>query len=694
MRTSKIATDPLWQALCPSWTQAIAPRTSCAHPMRRRPALQCLSKSHGPCNQQRCASSVGPSFADDLPTVQDRPSTHDRAAPRHQIGDQEGPVNFRFQAPREDGPIHARSKAQQLHHRRQQEQQFFYQQASTPRLYTKLKALAYSGHVEECRKLVEWLVRERREKPNSQLYSALILSNVSEDDGAAWRVMDYLEEMRQTDIQIDPGVCHSVLKVLSVHPDHLLRADILEFMRTRWFQLSEDGAHDVVAGLLRSGLFEQALERIEGMRQNSVPVHGWLLDMAVYMLCNIGEIDEAYQIMLVRHDSGEANLSRTLWHTLLDTGSSYRHHASTSLVWSTQVDPGYINPSSGICLNVLTTASKAGDAVLATDVFSHLSKRGTQFQRIHYQLLIECYLASSDDMKRALSILTIMALERIEPSIFETRALFALLRNDSRLTAEAFDTLRELHNQDRKIPIAALNLIIECYVQQRNLSEAMKVYKLIHTFLPPGDSARKSFANTETFNLLLRGCRMNDPPDEQQASFLVSELLALKVKPTSLTYDRLILVFIEAGANALKSAQVASDDAAEQQHVHQQYQRGVQLLDWAYRHFSDMQGIMPEDNRNADDDSVPGWIPRFGTLERLATHLAKVGDVRCWDVLQAGEDHAGEIEGWEAKGKWVRKNVENAWEKAQEGNMALSYSGSDPSPSSTSSQQQVGVAAA
>ncbi|KAI7554225.1 hypothetical protein KC317_g13302, partial [Hortaea werneckii] len=274
-----------------------------------------------------------------------------------------------------DGPNHARAKAQELHQRRQQEQQVFYQQASTPRLYTKLKALAYGGHVEECRKLVEWLVRERREKPNSQLYSALILSNVSEDDGAAWRVMDYLEEMRQADIQIDPGICHSALKVLSVHPDHLLRADILEFMRARWFQLSEDGAHDVVAGLLRSGLFEQALERIEGMRQNSVPVHGWLLDMAVYMLCNIGEVDEAYHIMHVRHDSGEANLSRTLWHTLLDTGSSYRHHASTSLVWSTQVGPGYINPSSGICLNVLTTASKAGDAVLATDVFSHLSKR-------------------------------------------------------------------------------------------------------------------------------------------------------------------------------------------------------------------------------------------------------------------------------------------------------------------------------
>ena len=58
-------------------------------------------------------------------------------------------------------------------------------------------------------------------------------------------------------------------------------------------------------------------------------------------------------------------------------------------------------------------------------------------------------------------------------------------------------------------------------------------------------------------------------------------------------------------------------------------------------------------------------MPRFGTVERLATQLAKIGDSRCWDVLQAGEDHASDVEGWQAKGKWVRKNVEEAWEKAR-----------------------------
>jgi hypothetical protein len=57
------------------------------------------------------------------------------------------------------------------------------------------------------------------------------------------------------------------------------------------------------------------------------------------------------------------------------------------------------------------------------------------------------------------------------------------------------------------------------------------------------------------------------------------------------------------------------------------------------------------------------WMPRFGTVEKLATLLAKVRDTRCWDVLQIAEE-VGEkrVEGWREKGKWAWKNAEEAWE--------------------------------
>ena len=35
----------------------------------------------------------------------------------------------------------------------------------------------------------------------------------------------------------------------------------------------------------------------------------------------------------------------------------------------------------------------------------------------------------------------------------------------------------------------------------------------------------------------------------------------------------------------------------------------------------------------------------------------------CWDVLQVAEDEGNKVEGFEQKGKWARRNVEQAWGK-------------------------------
>jgi hypothetical protein len=507
-----------------------------------------------------------------------------------------------------------------------------------------MRGAAIDGQYHLCRFIAEMLVKERGEKPNIQLYNTLILSNISAGEGAAWRVSDLLAELEEDGLQADISTCHAVLKVLSVHVDHLLRTDVLDYMSRRWFQLTEDGAHDVAAGLFREGLFEQALQRLDKMRQDGMHVRPWLLDMAVYILCEANEIGEAHRLMRWRVDSDELNLSRALWMFFLDKASEMRHHAATSLAWSSQVNTEHINPSSGMCLNVLSTAAQAADAEMATEVFTKLSQRGTTFQPIHYELLINTYLAADPpDVKRALTILTIMALEKIEPSISETRSLFKYLREHPELIPKAEDMLRELHEQGRKIPIAVLNLLIECYVHQDNLAGALNLYKQIHTFVPLADGAKKTFANIETFNLLLKGCHRGlggDAPDEHQASFLVSELLALRIVPTALTFDRLIITFANAAQH--KFTESAAIEDAEQRAEREA--KGKELLDWAFHHFQDMQPL--------------GWLPRLGTLKMLSLALAEVGDVRCWDVVQAGEDDAGEVDGCLDKGKFVRRQVE------------------------------------
>lgn len=630
MKTAKLAIDPLWRYLCPSWTSAAAHNGSRVLIRSRRPITQCLK----PIQLARAKSDA---------------LARREASRARDDGRMDTIINpIYMYDPKPQHIAKHSKKRERIPFYKRYEESIDLREQTTEFLYRRLRIIGIDGKARECEQIAQILVKERNEKPSLQIYSALILSNVGHEEGTAWKAGELLDEIKADGLELDVQSCHAALKVLGVHPDHLLRTDILEYMSQRWLQLSEDGAHDVAAGLFREGLFEQALERVDKMRGEGMHIHGWLLDMAVYVLCEANEISEAYRIIRQRVDSGDLNLGRSVWSFFLDKASQARHHTATALAWSNQVKQNYINPSSGTCLNVLATAARAADAVMATEVFTHLSKRGTTFEAIHYELLISTYLAMNPpDVNRAITILTIMALEKLEPTSVETRSLHLYLRDKpGGLLPEALNTLRELHNEGRKIPIAALNLLIECYVEQGNLSEALKIYKQIHTFAPIAEGAQKTFANIETFNLLLKGCRTVDPPDAERASFLVSELLALRIKPTSLTYDRLILVFTNAGQTAINSSFTVSDTSIKTSIR----SKGVELIDWAFRHFADMQALK--------------WAPRFGSMEKLSVALAGLRDERCWDVLQVGEDQAAEIDGWERKGGIARRNVEKAWEQA------------------------------
>jgi hypothetical protein len=422
-RMSRLAVDELWACLCPSWTTLTLLKAP-TRVSRARRIPQCLNAPYA-----RRAYSAQAQF-------ENRPPNARRleAASRHHDA---------VYNPTDENP--ARAYRERLPHwkpelqkKKIQEPEVDFAEESISSLYSRLKAAAARGECSKAREIVEFLVRERREKPSVEHYNALILSNISASPGTAWQVHELLAEMQQAGLKLDAGTCHAILKVLAVHPDHLLRADILEYMRSQWMSVSDTGEHDVAAGLLREGLFEQALERLDSMGRQNMRVQGWLLDMFVYTLCEAGEVGEAFYIMQGRHLSGELNTSRLLWHYFLDQASAADHLDATLLAWKTQVNLGYLNPSSGTCLNVMTTASRAGDAYLATAVFTHLSKRGELFKPLHYQLLIDAYLASSPpDLHRALSILTLMPTEKIQPTTWQTRSIFQHLKDSPDLIHES-----------------------------------------------------------------------------------------------------------------------------------------------------------------------------------------------------------------------------------------------------------------
>ena len=87
----------------------------------------------------------------------------------------------------------------------------------------------------------------------------------------------------------------------------------------------------VVAGLLRDRLFEQALEKITDMVSKSIKVEGWLWDKTMWLLLDYEEVDEAYQILLLRQNNGQDKLTAALWGHFLDCAARV-HHVSCEAV--------------------------------------------------------------------------------------------------------------------------------------------------------------------------------------------------------------------------------------------------------------------------------------------------------------------------------------------------------------------------
>lgn len=133
---------------------------------------------------------------------------------------------------------------------------------------------------------------------------------------------------RQARIELDLRGCECVLEVLAVHPDYLLRTEILEYMKSRWFTLSDRGHNFVVAGMLRERHFEQALEMLEDMVKKKTRIENWLFDKALWILLEFGEVEEAFYVLNLKdkhqshnNSTGSVKLSNALWGALLDSAS-------------------------------------------------------------------------------------------------------------------------------------------------------------------------------------------------------------------------------------------------------------------------------------------------------------------------------------------------------------------------------------
>ena len=464
-------------------------------------------------------------------------------------------------------------------------------QSPTPQLqlYDQLGRRALAGKYESVQNFAAKLVKEHGELPNSRHYEALVLANIENLNGSADEVARLLRNMAHDGIEPNSAVLHGALQALAVHPDYLLRSYILRELRQRWLSLTPSGWHDVVVGLVRDRQFEKALAALEQMREVGVAPQPWLLDIMLYTLCSLEEFDEALRLLEHRLDSGDNSISSMMWSNILDSASRALHYPLTRYVFDARVRTLYLNPSSGVCTNILSTAARHGDTQLGSSILSLLSRRsGSAVQLHHYEALVEGYVARKD-LRTAVLLLAMMKASGYSPTEGSTRPIFTYLSQCPQNPYKVHKLLYLIRDEGRTLPIQAVNVLVEAYIHHGHLSPALELYKSMEILSPTLSP------NVATFNNLLRGCAYQRRKDI--AMFLASEMVALDIAPNALTYDRLLLVCINTD----------------------------QGLDNAWCYFDEMKAA--------------GWRPRRGTAISLAKKACASGHQRVWDLMEDENGH-------------------------------------------------------
>ncbi|KAI0818078.1 hypothetical protein GGR55DRAFT_623440 [Xylaria sp. FL0064] len=403
---------------------------------------------------------------------------------------------------------------------------------STRDLYAALKELqdAEEKYFHIVR-LVEYLVKERGVEPNAALYEGLIKANIDKQHGSAKAASQLLKELQSHNIPATPGIYQALLEVTAVHPDYVLRAQVLHDMNNRWYDITPIGEVSIIVGLLREGQYELALFRLEELNKSPTKVPPWLFDLFLYTFGELGFHEETLAILKHRQRLVDVMkrppLSLNAWQFLLDVFSRDAFHPGIKFIWDHSVTPGHVHPSDGVVLNVLNAASMHGDTELSMSAIQELSTRGLKLSMHHYEALIHVYIRH--DLQRALTILCIMAKAGLSPDLSSTRPIFQVLRDSSILTDKALGILHELKVR-YTVPAAAFNVVLESTAAHGGFRVAFDMYRTVRQVCINGP-------DIQTFNILLQHCTQKKSMD-----FILAEMEAFSLKPTKSVLDHLIRI--------------------------------------------------------------------------------------------------------------------------------------------------------
>ncbi|KAJ9208829.1 hypothetical protein DTO021D3_46 [Paecilomyces variotii] len=537
--------DGLWRCLCPSFNPISFKNATTLSASLRRTQSLCAVKSASvrsksafarrpySTNPTHDATNVSQSKleASNLSTLQDAHESKQEEGQAKDESQNETPPKLKFKRVMVRKPSRATFGVPKD-----------LEQRSTTNLENLLqKLVAKSPNIRGATQILRILIRDRNVRPEVRHYRALILANTDARYGSPENVRNLLKEMENNGIPADSGTLHAALRAVAVHPDYLLRQEILYTLRDRWLSLSPSGWHHVVAGLIREHQFELALDHIAHMERKDIPVESWLHSLLVYNLCEVEEFDEVLNLMRGRVNQGH-EMTLNLWLYVLDLASEALHHELTTYVWTRVVELGYLNPSRGVCSNVLTLASRTGDTELAASVLRFFEKTGVPFSLEDYEKFVETHLMAGD-LYTAFNILCGMHESGTELEQSSVRGILTYMIRTGTQPRDAWAMLKRIKSSGKSVPIGCANVVIELCEHaspdgDSAVDQAIRFYKELYTLCPGG-------ADVATYNSIIQICR--NAKDTQACMFVIKEMAALGVSPDATTFERLIQMSLDSG---------------------------------------------------------------------------------------------------------------------------------------------------
>ncbi|KAJ5081931.1 hypothetical protein NUU61_010195 [Penicillium alfredii] len=427
------------------------------------------------------------------------------------------------------------------------------EERSTSNLETMLQQLmARSPSIRGTTQVLRILIRDRHVHPTSRHYKALFFANADSERGSPEFIRRLLDEMDDNNIATDSATLHAALQALAVHPDYLLRQEVLHRLRDRWLPLSPAGWNFIVAGLVREHQFELALDEIDMMERKEVFVENWLHSFLIYNLCDFNELDEVERLMRRRVDQYH-EMTFPLWFHVLGAATEAHHGALTRYVWQQRVELGHLQPPAQLCRQVLALASRLGDPDLASSVFRFFSYHKISCGLEDYERLAEAHVGAGD-LPGAFEVLCSMHEAGIALEESSTRAVVAYMIQSKIDRREAWQMLKRLKNVKRCIPIGCVRAIADLceHDAQHDPSVAddgVGFYKELYTLCPEG-------ADVRVYNALIRMCRR--ARNREAGMFIVKEMAAFGVVPNATTFETIILMCLD--ANNFRSAYMYFQD--------------------------------------------------------------------------------------------------------------------------------------